>query len=36
LRAAAVAEICAALAPHQHGLRVPLGAAIWIVEAANP
>jgi SAM-dependent methyltransferase len=36
LRAAAVDEIRAALAPHQRGLRVPLGAAIWIVEAANP
>ena len=36
LRAAAVDEIRAALAPHQRGLRVPLGAAIWIVEAVNP
>ncbi len=36
LRAAAVAEIRAALAPHQRGLSVPLGAAIWIVEAINP
>jgi SAM-dependent methyltransferase len=36
LRAAVVAEIRAALAPHQRGLSVPLGAAIWIVEAANP
>ncbi len=36
LRAAAVAEIRAALAPHQRGMSVPLGAAIWIVEAVNP
>ncbi len=36
LRAAAVAEIRAALAPHQRGMSVPLGAAIWIVEAINP
>jgi ubiquinone/menaquinone biosynthesis C-methylase UbiE len=36
LRAAAVAEIRAALAPHQRGRSVPLGAAIWIVEAINP
>jgi hypothetical protein len=36
LRAAAVAEIHAALVPHQRGLSVPLGAAIWIVEAINP
>lgn len=36
LRAAAVAEIRAALAPHQRGQSVPLGAAIWIVEALNP
>jgi ubiquinone/menaquinone biosynthesis C-methylase UbiE len=36
LRAAAVAEIRAALAPHRRGLSVPLGAAIWIVEAINP
>jgi SAM-dependent methyltransferase len=36
LRAAAVAEIRAALAPYQRGRSVPLGAAIWIVEAANP
>jgi len=36
LRAAAVAEIRTALAPHQRGQSVPLGAAIWIVEAINP
>jgi ubiquinone/menaquinone biosynthesis C-methylase UbiE len=36
LRAAAVAEMRAALAPYQRGSRVPLGAAIWIVEAVNP
>ena len=33
LRAAAVAEIRAALAPLERGPSVPLGAAIWIVEA---
>jgi SAM-dependent methyltransferase len=36
LRAAALAEIRAALAPLQRGMSVPLGAAIWIVEAVNP
>ena len=36
LRAAAAAEIAAALAPHRRGMSVPLGAAIWIVEAVNP
>jgi SAM-dependent methyltransferase len=36
LRAAAVDEIRAALAPYQRGRAVPLGAAIWIVEALNP
>ena len=36
LRAAAVDEIRAALAPYQRGRSVPLGAAIWIVEAVNP
>jgi ubiquinone/menaquinone biosynthesis C-methylase UbiE len=36
LRAAAAEEIRAALAPHQRGESVPLGAAIWIVEAINP
>ena len=36
LRAAAVAEMRAALAPHQRGPSVLLGAAIWIVEAVNP
>jgi SAM-dependent methyltransferase len=36
LRAAAAEEIRAALAPHQRGERVPLGAAIWIAEAINP
>ncbi len=36
LRAAAVAETRAALAPCQRGPSVPLGAAIWIVEAVNP
>ncbi len=36
LRAAAAAEIRAALAPHQRGMSVPLAAAIWIVEATNP
>ena len=35
-RAAAVAEIRGALAPYQRGRSVPLGAAIWIVEAINP
>ena len=35
-RAAAVEEIRTALAPHQRGSSVPLGAAIWIVEAVNP
>ena len=35
-RTAAVEEIRAALAPHQRGPSVPLGAAIWIVEAVNP
>jgi len=35
-RAAAVEEIRTALAPHQRGPSVPLGAAIWIVEAVNP
>ena len=36
LRAAAAAEIRAALTPHRRGDSVPLGAAIWIVEAINP
>jgi ubiquinone/menaquinone biosynthesis C-methylase UbiE len=36
LRAAAAQEIRAALAQHQRGDSVPLGAAIWIVEATNP
>ena len=36
LRAAAAAEIHAALAPHRRGMSVPLAAAIWIVEAVNP
>ncbi len=36
VRAAAAAEIRAALAPHRRGTSVPLGAAIWIVEAINP
>jgi len=35
-RAAAAEEIRAALAQHQRGDSVPLGAAIWIVEATNP
>jgi SAM-dependent methyltransferase len=35
-RAAAAEEMRAALAPHQRGPRVPLGAAVWIVEAVNP
>jgi SAM-dependent methyltransferase len=35
-RAAALAAIRAALAPHQRGMSLPLGAAIWIVEAVNP
>jgi hypothetical protein len=30
------ADIRAALAPHARGASVPLGAAIWIVTAANP
>jgi len=36
VRAAAAAEIRAALAPHRRGDSVPLGAAIWIVQAINP
>ena len=36
LRAAAVDEIRAALAPYQRGRSMPLGAAVWIVEALNP
>jgi SAM-dependent methyltransferase len=36
LRAAAAAEIRAALTPHRRGDSLPLGAAIWIVEAINP
>ena len=36
LRVAAVESIRAALAPYQHGNRVPLQGAIWIVTAANP
>ena len=36
LRSAAVDEIRAALAPHRRGQSVPLGAAVWIVEALNP
>jgi hypothetical protein len=36
VRAAAAADIRAALAPHARGASVPLGAAIWIVTAANP
>ncbi len=35
-RAAATQEIRAALAPLQRGECLPLGAAIWIVEARNP
>jgi ubiquinone/menaquinone biosynthesis C-methylase UbiE len=35
-RAAALAAIRAVLAPHQRGMSLPLGAAIWIVEAVNP
>jgi ubiquinone/menaquinone biosynthesis C-methylase UbiE len=35
LRAAAIAEIRSALAPYQRGEAVPLGGAIWIVEAVN-
>jgi len=35
-RAAAVAEIRAALAPYRWGMSLPLGAAIWIVEAISP
>ena len=35
-RAAAAEEIRAALAPYQRGPSLPLGAAIWIVEAVNP
>jgi ubiquinone/menaquinone biosynthesis C-methylase UbiE len=35
-RAAAVAEIRAALAPLRRGDTLPLGAAVWIVEAVNP
>jgi ubiquinone/menaquinone biosynthesis C-methylase UbiE len=34
-RAAAVEEIRATLGPHRRGPSVPLGAAIWIVEAVN-
>ncbi len=36
LRAAAAQEIRAALAPHRRGASVPLGAAIWNVEAVKP
>jgi SAM-dependent methyltransferase len=36
VRTAAAGAIRAALAPHQKGDSVPLGAAIWIVTAANP
>ncbi len=36
LRAAAAEEIRAALTPYRRGMSVPLGAAIWIVEAINP
>jgi SAM-dependent methyltransferase len=36
VRAAAAADIRAALARHARGANVPLGAAIWIVTAANP
>jgi ubiquinone/menaquinone biosynthesis C-methylase UbiE len=36
LRAAAAEEIRAALAPYRRGMSLPLGAAIWIVEAVNP
>jgi SAM-dependent methyltransferase len=35
-RAAAIEEIRAALAPLRRGETLPLGAAIWIVEAVNP
>jgi hypothetical protein len=36
VRAAATNAIRVALAPHQKGDSVPLGAAIWIVTATNP
>ena len=36
LRVAAAESIRAALAPYQHGNRVPLPGAIWIVSAVNP
>jgi hypothetical protein len=36
VRAAATADIRKALAAHARGDSVPLGAAIWIVTAANP
>ena len=36
VRAAAAADIRAALAAHAVGDSVPLGAAIWIVTARNP
>jgi SAM-dependent methyltransferase len=36
LRVAAAEAIRAALAPYQHGNRVPLRGAIWIVTALNP
>ena len=36
LRVAAAESICAALAPFQHGNRVPLRGGIWIVTAINP
>jgi SAM-dependent methyltransferase len=36
VRAAATADIRAALAPHARGASVTLGAAIWIVTAVNP
>jgi SAM-dependent methyltransferase len=36
VRAAAAADIRAALARHARGASVPLGAAIWVVTAVNP
>jgi hypothetical protein len=36
VRAAAAADVRAALAAHAQGDRVPLAGAIWIVTARNP
>jgi hypothetical protein len=36
VRALITAALRTALAPHQRGTAVPLGAALWLVSAANP